>query len=118
MNKATLKKAIRSFFTLRPVRDANTSYATAVWLSTAILFTQLGDAFSTILGLSLGATESNGVMAKFITDYGYTPFISLKVAASAFLIWVFWKRPAAAGFVICLYTAVIVNNLLASLAHL
>jgi len=115
---STIKQVVRSFFSLRPVRDKNTSRATAIWLSIAILFTQLGDAFSTILGLGLGATESNGIMAKFITDYGYTPFIGLKVAAAGFLAWVFWKRPAAAGFVICLYTAVIVNNLLAGIGHL
>jgi hypothetical protein len=114
----TIKSAIRSFFTLRPVRDKNTSTATAIWLSIAIFFTQAGDALSTVLGLGLGATESNGVMAKFIEEQGYNAFFGLKAAASAFLIWVFWKRPAAAGFVICLYTAVIVNNLLAGIGHL
>lgn len=118
MNKTTVKKALRSFFTLRPVRDKNTSTLTAVWLSLAILFTQLGDAFSTILGLGLGATESNGLMATFIAEQGYAMFIGLKVVAAGFLSWVFWKRPAAAGFVICLYTAVIVNNLLAGIGHL
>jgi hypothetical protein len=105
-------------FTLRPVRSAKTSYLMAVWLSIAILFTQLGDGFSTILGLSLGATESNLIMAKFIRDFGYTQFISLKVVASVFLIWVLWKRPTAAGFIICAYMAIIVNNLLVSLSYL
>lgn len=115
---AVVRKAVRSFFTLRPVRDANTSRVTAIWLSIAIMFTQLGDALSTILGLRLGATEANGGMAKFIKEYGYTNFFSLKVVAAGFLIWVFWRRPAAAGFVIALYTAVIANNLIASIALL
>lgn len=110
------KKAIKQFFTLKPVRDTNTSNLTAFWLVAAIFFTQVGDFLSTLLGLSLGAQEQNGVMATLIIEQGITAFLAVKVVAAAFLSWVFWKRPAAAGFVICLYTGIIANNLLVALS--
>lgn len=110
------KKLVRQFFSLKPIRDTNTSNLTAFWLVAAIFFTQVGDFLSTLLGLSLGAQEQNGAMASLIIEHGITAFLAVKVAAAAFLSWVFWKRPAAAGFVICLYTAIIANNLMVALS--
>ena len=110
------KKAIKQFFTLKPVRDTSVSKLTAFWLTAAIFFTQVGDFLSTLLGLSLGAQEQNGAMATLITEHGIGTFLAVKLFASAFLGWVFWKRPAASGFVICLYTAIIANNLLVALS--
>jgi hypothetical protein len=113
-----MKNLIKQFFTLKPQRDADTSNLTAFWLTVAIFFTQIGDFLSTLLGLALGATEQNGLMASLITDHGISTFFGVKVVAAAFLSWVFWKRPAASGFVICLYTAIIANNLLVALGKL
>ena len=113
-----MKNLIKQFFTLKPTRDANTSNLTAFWLTVAIFFTQMADFVSTLLGLSLGATEQNGLMAKVIYEHGENTFLAVKLFAAAFLSWVFWKRPAAAGFVICLYTAIVVNNLLVALGNL
>jgi hypothetical protein len=84
-------------------------------LSIGILFTQVADALSTKLGLQIGATEANGGMAKLITEYGIYNFIIFKLVASLFLIWAFWKRPTAAAFIICMYVAVVLNNLIVML---
>jgi hypothetical protein len=110
-----LKQAVRSFFTLRPVRVKTTTTATAVWLSIGILFTQVADALSTKLGLNLGAVEANGLMATLILEHGIYKFIAFKMLAALFLIWAFWKRPTAAAFVIFMYIAVVVNNLIVML---
>jgi hypothetical protein len=110
-----IKTALRSFFTLRPVRNHATSRAAAIWLSLGILLTQIADALSTKLGLALGAVEANGLMARLITEYGIYNFIIFKVIAALFLIWAFWKRPSAAAFIICMYVAVVLNNLIVML---
>lgn len=110
-----LRKAFKSFFTLKPARDLTTKTATAIWLSIAVIFTQIGDLVSTIVGLEAGATEGNGFVAGIIHDYGYTGLVTLKAVGTAILLWMFWKRPVASAFVIALYAAVVVNNLFAIL---
>jgi hypothetical protein len=104
------KTALRSFFTLKPKRNPEADKKVSVILSILIVLTQLGDYASTKLGLTLGAVEANGGMAKFIHNYGYDSFLYLKLAASAFLIWTCWKRPLAASIIILIYAAVIVHN--------
>lgn len=110
-----MKKAIKSFLTLKPKRNDNVTKANALWLSTAIFLTQIADALSTKLGLELGAVEANGVMATFITEHGIINFIIFKSLAALFLIWAFWKRPVAAVVVITLYIGVVINNLIVML---
>ena len=100
------------FFNFKPKRVDSVSKVKAVWLSIGILATQLGDFFTTRYGLlHTVAEEKNGYMAKFISEYGMSGFLGLKLAASAFLIWSCWKRPKFAYFIIVLYVAVILNNL-------
>lgn len=106
-----ITSALRSFFTLKPKRNPEADKKTSVLLSIAIVLTQIGDYASTKLGLTIGANEANGGMAKFIHNYGYDNFLYLKLAASAFLIWTCWKRPVAASVIVLIYTAVIVHNL-------
>jgi hypothetical protein len=108
-----VKQAVRSFFTLKPKRVATTTTASAVFLSIGLVVTQIGDMVSTMVGLDAGAVEGNGAVAALINNHGYDWFIAMKLAASILLVWMFWKRPTAAAFVIALYTAVIVNNLFA-----
>lgn len=106
-----LKSNLKKFFTLKPVRIAEADKKASVFLSIGILLTQLADYLSTKVGLESGASEANGTMAKFISEYGYDNFLYLKLAASAFLIWTCWKRPLAQSIIIVLYVAVVLNNL-------
>lgn len=114
--KNNVKQFLKSFLSLKPIRNKTVSNGTALWVSAAILFTQIADALSTKLGLQLGAVEKNGAMASLITNYGFTSFIVFKVLASLFLIWAFWKRPLASIVLITLYVLVVINNLLVILA--
>ena len=106
-----IKEALRSFFSLKPKRVAGADTKTAVLLSLGIALTQLADYLSTRIGLTSGAVEANGTMAKFINEYGYTNFLYLKIAAVVFLVWSCWKRPLASSVIVVLYVAVVVNNL-------
>lgn len=119
MLTSALKKYGKIFFTLKPTRVANADPKVSVVLSLGILVTQLADYFSTKLGLTVaGATEANSIMSEFITKYGWDSFLQLKLAAVAFLIWTCWKRPLFGAGIVVLYSAVVLNNLYAILAHL
>lgn len=106
-----LTSLIRNFFNLKPTRVSEADKKASIFLSIGIALTQFADYLSTKIGLTSGAVEGNGGMAKFIHEYGYTNFLYLKIAASAFLIWTCWKRPVASSFVVVLYIAVVINNL-------
>lgn len=110
--------ALRSFFTLKPKRVANVSTPLASMLAFGIVITQFADYVSTKLGLSIGGTEANGLMATFIQDKGFTAFLILKLSAALFLVWTTWKRPVAATIIIAIYTLVILNNLYAITRYL
>lgn len=115
----TLKKYLKQFFTLIPTRDATANPKVSFILSLGILVTQVSDYLTTKLGLTVaGASEANSIMGRFINQYGWDAFLSLKLAASAFLIWTCWKRPLVASAIVVLYAGVVLNNLVAILVHL
>ena len=49
--KNNVKQFLKSFLSLKPIRNKTVSNGTALWVSAAILFTQIADALSTKLGL-------------------------------------------------------------------
>lgn len=114
-----IKKFGKNFITLKPTRIAGTSPVLSVLISIGIVVTQVGDFLSTKIGLtSVGATEANGIMGQFISEHGWNSFLYLKLVASIFFIWSAWKRPVFGTAIVTLYSLVILNNLVAILAHL
>ena len=111
MNKVTLTTGLRSFFTLRPKRDdsiGNTQMALGV---IAIAVTQMLDFGSTVYGLSLGASEVNGNMAKVINELGISGFLAVKLLGATYLAWATARRRYAPWVVAGIYAAVFVWNL-------
>ena len=109
--KTILLDATKTFFSLKPKRDARISRNTAIVAATAVVLTQFGDFATTVYGLSFGAREANGLMATFIQEQGSLAFLALKLGAAGFLAWVTWKRRYAPWIITSLYTAVILSNL-------
>ena len=119
MTTSQIRKFGKNFITLKPTRIAGTSPVLSVLISIGIVVTQIGDFLSTKIGLtSVGATEANSIMSQFIAEYGWNSFLYLKLIASVFLIWSAWKRPVFGTAIVTLYLLVILNNLVAILAHL
>ena len=102
---------VRSFFTLRPRRQANVARSVNIIQAFGLLFAQLLDYSTTVVGLKLGAIEQNVAMATIINTYGQDTFLYIKLAASALLIWFAWSRPVAAWFLSLIYFAVALWNL-------
>lgn len=100
---------IRNFFSLRPVRK-NVPVRVARAGAIAIVLSQLLDYLTTTIGVQLGATETNPIMAPVVTNWAL--FLFIKVVASSFLVWVTWKRPLAATLISGLYLLVGISNLL------
>lgn len=109
--KTILLNATKTFFSIKPKRDSRISHNRAVLGVVAVVLTQLGDFATTVYGLSIGATEANGLMATFIQEQGSLAFLALKLGAAGFLAWVTWKRRIAPWIITGLYTAVILSNL-------
>jgi len=101
--------AIRSFFSLRPVRQ-NVSLRAARIGAAAIVLSQALDYLTTTIGIQLGAVETNPVMAPVVSNW--VLFLFIKGLASTFLVWVTWKRPLAATLISGLYLVVGISNLL------
>jgi hypothetical protein len=106
-----VKKAVKAFFSIKPVRDKNTSTKTAVLLTIGIFLTQLGDVLTTRIGLMVGASEANPFM-KSVVESPDT-FLTIKLLAASLMSWFFWKRPFGALGLIIFYLLIIINNLLA-----
>lgn len=104
----TITRAFRAFFTLRPVRR-DVSTRVAITGTIAIVLSQLLDFVTTTIGAQLGAVETNPIMGAIV--HSWPTFLAIKVAATAFLCWVGWKRPVATLVVASLYLIVGYNNL-------
>ena len=100
---------IRNFFSLRPVRQ-NVSVRVAKLGAIAIVLSQLLDYLTTTIGIQLGATETNPILAPIVANWAL--FLFIKVVASSFLVWATWKRPVAATLIAGLYLLVGTSNLL------
>jgi hypothetical protein len=82
-----------------------------------VIVTQLLDAGTTTLGLALGAEEQNPMMDMLIhSEYGLAGFWALKAVSGMFLAWYSWKRPAASGTLILIFSGVSAWNISASLS--
>jgi hypothetical protein len=90
--------AIRSFFSLRPVRQ-NVPLRAARIGAAAIVLSQALDYLTTTIGIQLGAVETNPIMAPVVSNWAL--FLFIKGLASTFLVWVgcWYQQPACAGAV-------------------
>ena len=102
---------MKNFFTLRPRRLATVPKGLNMAQAFGIVFAQLLDFATTIVGLELGAVEQNGTMATLINTYGAGNFLVVKVLAALFFVWVAWRRPVFAWSVSLVYYAVALWNL-------
>lgn len=109
--KTILLNATKTFFSIKPKRDYSIGRKTSIIAAASIVLTQIGDFSTTVYGLSFGANEANGLMAQFIQEQGSLAFLALKLSASAFLVWVTWKRRYAPWIITGIYSAVILSNL-------
>jgi hypothetical protein len=108
MTTAIIKRAARSFFTLRPPRK-NVSTRVAVAGTIAIVLSQALDFLTTTIGIQLGAVETNPLMAPVVGNWPV--FLLVKALATTFLCWVAWKRPIPTLIVSALYLIVGYSNL-------
>lgn len=118
MTTATIKQAARSFFTIRPTRQANVARSVSIAGVIGIVVSQLLDFATTILGLAAGANEANGAMAQLITQYGPGGFLLVKALAGTFLIWATWRRPLAQWVVSLIYFGVALWNIVMTMIAL
>jgi hypothetical protein len=108
MTTTTIKRAARSFFTLRPSRK-NVSTRVAILGTVAIVLSQTLDFITTTIGISLGAVETNPLMAPIVGSWPV--FLLVKAVATTFLCWVAWKRPVPTLIISGLYLIVGYSNL-------
>jgi hypothetical protein len=108
MTTATIKRAARSFFTLRPPRK-NVSTRVAILGTIAIVLSQTLDFITTTIGVNLGAVETNPLMAPIVSSWPV--FLLVKAVATTFLCWVAWKRPVPTLVISALYLIVGYSNL-------
>lgn len=99
---------IKSFFRIRPVRK-DVPLRTARLGIIAVILSQALDYISTTVGIYLGATEQNSLMASIVGNWWL--FLAIKVVATSFLCWAVWKRPLACLLISTLYLLVGLNNL-------
>lgn len=110
MTTTTLKTFARGFITLRPKRDPNVPTQRANLAAAFIIVTQFADFLSTVIGLSRGASEANGIMATLLAQYGIAGFAIAKVVGASLLVWVTYRRRIAPWVVGAIYSAVVVWN--------
>ena len=104
-------KGVKTFFTIKPKRNPNISKRRAVYGAIAVAATQATDYTSTFIGIHFaGATESNGIMADVINNYGFLGFLGIKVLGAVFLAWYTYQRRYAPWVVAGIYAAVTLWN--------
>lgn len=104
-------KHIRNFFSLRPRRLEGIPMSLNLAQSVGIIFAQLLDVKTTLVGLNNGASEANGLMARLIETWGTEGFFTVKIVGALFLIWCTWSKPVAAWVVTLICMAAALWNL-------
>jgi hypothetical protein len=113
INRIFFSAPVQNFFSIKPRPDFSVSKKRGYLAFLAIAITQLGDALTTIYGISVaGANEANGIMADFISRYGLKGFLYLKLFAIIFLGVSTFRRKYAPLIIASIYALVVVWNLL------
>jgi len=111
--KILFSQAFRNFFSIKPRPDFAVSKKRGYIAFALIAITQLGDALTTMYGISQsGAKEANGLMAHFIQLHGLRSFLLLKLFAVLFLGVSTFRRRYAPLAIASMYAIVIVWNLI------
>lgn len=107
-----MKKFIKEFFTLKPVRDITITRKRANIGALLIVLTQLGDFLTTWYGVThAGAQEANPLIEPIVNGSMFNFFI-VKLIGASLLIYFTYRRKYA-PYIVCIpYVLVILWNIL------
>jgi predicted RND superfamily exporter protein len=107
-----MKKLLKQFFTLKPVRDTSITTKRALIGALLIVLTQLGDFLTTWYGVThAGAQEANPLIEPIVNGSMFNFFI-IKVIGASLLIYFTYRRRLAPYIVSVPYVLVILWNIL------
>ena len=89
----------------------NTRKASALWPALGVALSQALDFVSTMIGLKLGGSEQNVLVAFFINNWGPVGFLVYKLCGTLLIVYLIRGRQTANWIVASLYCAVTLNNL-------
>jgi uncharacterized membrane protein len=89
----------------------NTRQPSALWPALGVILSQALDFVSTMIGLKLGGSEQNVLVAFFINNWGAVGFLAYKFCGTLFIVYMIRGRQTANWLVASLYCGVTLSNL-------